>query len=413
MMNDHVQRARFLLEQGRFEQAERELREAVAADPEDARPRTLLAVSLAEQKRHDEALKEARAAIGLAPDWAYPHYVVGIVLEGLGKHSQAEAMAREAVRLDPASDDAYALLAQTLINQARWREALETAERGLALDAENVTCANFRAMALTKLRRRDDATVALETALGRDPENAMTHANRGWAQLEAGDHRAAMASFREALRLNPHSEWAKRGVIKALNARNPLYRVMLSYFFWMSRMTPRVRYTVIFGLAIGRVLVQNIAEQNPAAAPFLYPIIAAYVLFVLFTWTADPLFNLLLRFDPVGRYVLSPAQVRAANGVGACVWVGIAALVTWLITRSETMVVAGVFAMLMLIPVAATLRASSKTAGWVLGALTGLLGLLGTGAIVGMGLREPRVLGIFAGVLALGFGLFAWAERRR
>jgi len=412
-MSDHVQRARFLLEQGRSEHAEQELRRAVAANPDDALPRTLLAVALAEQKRHDEALKEVRAAIGLAPDWAYPHYVAGIALEGQGKHQQAERAAREAIRLDAANDDSYALLAQTLINQARWREALEVAEQGLALDAENVTCANFRAMALTKLRRRDDAAAALETALGREPENAMTHANRGWAQLEGGDHRAAMASFREALRLDPHSEWAKRGVIKALNARRPLYRVLLGYFFWMSRMTPRARYTVIFGLAIGRAILQSIADQNPAAAPFLYPVIAAYLLFVLFTWTADPLFNLLLRFDPVGRYVLSPKQIRAASGVGACVWVGIAALVAWLITRSETMVVAGVFSLLMLIPVSATLRASSKTAGWVLGILTGLLGLLGAATIVGLGLKEPRALGIFAGFLALGFGLFAWAERRR
>ena len=65
--------------------------------------------------------------------------------------------------------------------------------------------------------------------------------------------------------------------------------------------------------------MRNIADKNPAAAPFLQPLLYAYLAFVWFTWVAQPVFNLLLRLHPIGRYALSDDQRRESNWFGLCV----------------------------------------------------------------------------------------------
>ncbi len=147
-----------------------------------------------------------------------------------GGCAKSEAAAREAVRLDPEDADYYALLASIRVQQRQWADALHNAELGLAVAPDHVACANLKAMALVNLGRRQEADATIQTTLAKEPENAATHANQGWALLHMGDHKAAMEHFREALRLNPNMEWARQGILEALRARNPIYRILLKLF---------------------------------------------------------------------------------------------------------------------------------------------------------------------------------------
>lgn len=409
-----MQRAQFLLEQERYDLAEQELRRAIASDPDEPLAHVQLAAALVGQKRFQEALSEAKQAVQLAPDWSEAHAILASVFDDLEQYRQAEAAIREAVRLDPENADHHALHAHILVGQARWKEALASAERGLAIDAEHVTSANLRAVALVKLRRSDDASVVLNTALGRDPENPVTHANRGWALLEGGQHKPAMESFREALRLDPHQEWAREGIVSALKARNPAYRLLLAYFFWMSRMPPGLRTGVWIGLFVVTRLLRGVAKTNPAAAPFIQPLLFLYALFCLFTWIADPMFNLLLRFDPVGRYALSPRQSRSAVGVGLCVWSTLSGAIAWVMTGGMAAGIAGVWSVILLIPVSATLNATAKSSRWILGTLTTILVLVGFIGMVMSAVTEGFApLLWYLGVLAAGSLLFAGVVNRR
>jgi tetratricopeptide (TPR) repeat protein len=284
---------------------------------------------------------------------------------------------QEAIRLDPENPQYFSLLAGICYVQKRWQEALEAAEQGLALDPEHVNCTNVRAMALIKLGREKEAGATIASALAKVPDNAVTHANQGWALLEQRDHRQALEHFREALRLDPNLDWARAGIVEALKARYLIYRLMLTYFLWMAKLSGKAQWAVILVGYFAYRALRSVAKANPAVAPYIEPLLYLYLAFVFLSWTADPLFNLLLRLNRFGRLALSAEQLTASNWIGACVLGGLLGLGAWLVMGYPAgKFAAGYFGLLM-IPVAGTF---SCPAGWPRAAMalyTGLLAALG------------------------------------
>lgn len=334
-MNDSAfrQRGALLAEQGRYDLAEREYRRALADEPDDALTHALLALALADQGGRDaEALAEAHAAVALEPDLAFAHYAEARVHLEAERIDAAERAAATAVRIDPEHPRNFMVLAAVHLGRRRWHDALAAADEGLALRPTHAPLLNIRAHALVSLGRKDEAGDTLRGALADDPENAATHANQGWALLHQGDRKAALGHFRESLRLDPEGEWARAGLAEALMARNPVYAAMLRYFLWMQRLDGRTRWMVILGGMFGYRIVRTAARDNPALAPWLTPLIVAYVAFVLLSWIAPQLFSALLMASRDGRYALSGEQRLSgrwmAAGVGAALALGIAALLT-------------------------------------------------------------------------------------
>ena len=204
------------------------------------------------------------------------------------------------------------------------------AEQGLQHDAEHVGCNNARAMALTRLGRTAEAGQTLASALEREPENAWSHANLGWASLHEGDSKKALEHFREALRLDPTEDYAKAGLVEALQARNPIYGLMLRYFLFMSRLSGRAQWTFIIGAYLINRMLRGLARSNPQWAPWIMPVLVAYIAFVVLTWISQPLFNLLLRLNRYGRHALSDDQRRGANLVGILFFLALVCLLAWL-----------------------------------------------------------------------------------
>ncbi|OWK43309.1 TPR repeat-containing protein [Fimbriiglobus ruber] len=322
-MSAHYERALLLFQQSRYEPAEKELRQVLAADPDDAAAHALLALCLVQLKRFDPATDEAERAVAGAPDVPFSHYALATVRYHRHHYPEAEAAVREAIRLDPAAADYRALLGAILADRENWRGVLAAANAGLECDPAHAGCNNLKAMALVKLGRRVEAGETIEGALARDPDNAFTHANNGWAMLHAGDPTRALVHFREALRLNPDLEFARAGMIEALKARYWVYRQILRYFLWMSRLSPQARWGVVIGLLVGQQAAAAVAKSNPELAPFLEPLLIAYVVFVVTTWTARPLSNLVLRLSRFGRLALSREQRATSNLVGGCVLVSL------------------------------------------------------------------------------------------
>ena len=182
-------------------------------------------------------------------------------------------------------------------------------------------------MALTKLGRQSEAVASTDELFAHDADNPMAHTNKGWALLHQGKPREALDHFREALRIAPTYEYAQQGIVEALKARNPIYRWMLAYFLWMARLSNAARWGVIIGGYFGAKFLSGLARNNPEWAPWIMPFTMLYLVFVLLTWFAYPLFNLLLRFNKFGRYALSRDQRRASNWFGLCLAVFVVAVV--------------------------------------------------------------------------------------
>ena len=360
-MSTGFERAMILHQQRRFADAERELKQVLAGEPHNANAHAMLGLCLAERRQFAEASAEADAAVGLAPDFSFAHYVRARVLNERNRFEEAEVAVTEALRLDPFNAQYYALLANVRFGQRRWPSALEAAENGLSIDPEHSGCVNLRAMALVKLGRKAEAGAAIGGALARDPHNGVTHANQGWALLHQGLHKPALEHFREALRIDPELEWARAGMVEALQARYLVYRWMLRYFLAMSRLSRRAQWGIVIGAYLAFQLLNGVAQSYPAIRPIVWPLLIGYTLFAYLSWTAGPLFNLLLRVNRFGRYALSREQTVASNWVGAALLGAMASIVVWALRVQLVWLLAAVFFVLMVIPISAVFKCPQ---GW-------------------------------------------------
>jgi tetratricopeptide (TPR) repeat protein len=374
-----IERGSLLFQTGRHELAEQEFRAALVQEPSNALAHAMVALCLLSQKKYAEATTEAQQAIALRPDWDVGYSALAAILSARERLKDAVLMAERAIQLDPFDPEHHALLAAIRNQQRNWPAALAAADAGLAINPEHSLCINARGIALVNLGRRDEASATIGGALQRDPHNATTHANQGWALLHAGDHKAALEHFREALRINPDLQWARAGIVEALKARNIIYRVMLKYFLFMSRMSGKVRWGIIIGLFAGDQLLHSLATSHPAISPWVTPIMVAYVAFALMTWLSVPLFNLMLRLDKYGRYALSRDQRVASNWIGVLLGSGVALAIMIPVRHDFRYLLAAILVAVLCIPVSAVFSCQE---GWPRWSMTGYAAVLGILAAV-------------------------------
>ena len=381
-MSTHLAQAELLLQRARYKDAEALLRRAIAEDPTDANAHTLLAFALLYQGRATDALLEAQAAVRFAPGDPGGHYAGAIILMEMEKYDEALSAIRTAIRIAPEMPRYHAVMGNIYLRRQKWQQALDAVEIGLRSDPQNIQCNNIRAMALVKLGRQAEAGQNLASILALNPENAMTHANQGWALLHSGQHKQALEHFREALRLNPQSAWAREGVVEALKARNPIYWVMLRYFLWMSRLGGGARWGLIFGVYFLNRLASGAALQYPGLAPIFVPLNLLYTLFVFLSWTARPLFNLLLRFNRMGRLALTDEDIVASNWVVVCLVASIGCLGAGLFLGQSLFLTAAINMLMLVVPVASLFNFPAGKRRWLLVAYTVILALLAVGGLL-------------------------------
>ncbi len=390
-MSTAFHRGNVLYNQGRYDLAVAEFRRVLSEEPDNTFAHAFLALCLNQSGDKEGSIREADEAVRLAPDAAFCHYVRGHALLAADRSREAEEAAREAIGLDPGDADYRGLMARVELDRDRWAEALEAADAGLALDPTHSVCLNLRGMALVQLGRKDEAVRTLGSSLADDPENALTHANQGWALLHQGDHARALEHFREALRIDPELEWARLGIVEALKARHWIYRGMLAFFLWMGRKGQAAQWAIFLGFVFGRVALRNLAVRYPALAPFVAPILVLTFGFLLMSWTASPLFNLILRFNRFGRMALSREQTVESSWVGGCFVLAAAAAVLNFVAPSHLAGFSMVFFGLMLLPLAMTFKQAAGTPRRLAAAYTAAVALAAMPAfsLILLGVASP------------------------
>lgn len=332
METDRFARARVLMAQGRYDLAADEVAARLGEDPEDPEGYILTAICRHSTNRPG-AWEAARRAIELDPNDARSHFVLSLTELRRGNFDESEAAVRRAIELYSWNAAYFGQLAAVHLSRYRWTEALAAADEGLAIDPDDEGCLNYRAAALTKLGRHDEAAHTLEGTLAKNPEDAYTHANRGWTLLHENEPRKAIGHFRESLRLDPMSAWAKAGMLEALRAKNWFYRRVLQFFLRLSRFPPRVQFGLIIGMVVLAQVVGSLGKQMPAAEPFFLALLLVYVAFVAATWFADHIINVLLLFDRDGRVLLDRPQkvlsVACTLLVLAVLFLAVSAVMGW------------------------------------------------------------------------------------
>jgi len=376
----HIRRALVLHERGRYGMAADELRRHLAANPGDGFAWALLASSLLGLDHRDDAEDAARHATGLAPNLGFTHFTLGRVLAVRNRDDEALAAAKESLRLEPDNAEHHALRAAIEYDRHRWAAALAAAEAGLECDAEHLGCSNIRAMTLVKLGRGGEAADTMRSTLARNPESALSHANRGWALLTARNRRGALEHFRESLRLDPTDHWAQAGLVEAIKAGNPLYRIVLGFALVIQKLGGCVQWGILFGWYFVGLGLGAAEKAHPAWGPWVGVILALYGGFAVLTLLADPVFNLLLAAHPLGRHALSHDQRLQAACVAGCLGSATCLCVAWRLSGGWPPLLLGAFAWgLLAIPVAEIFACQP---GWPRRTMTMAVGGLGGLAIL-------------------------------
>ena len=405
-MDAHAERGRLLIERGRYQHAEKELRQALAENPEDPLACALLGIALLGQEKHLAAERMARDAVRLAPDFDFPLYVLSGVLNATGKRREALDVIDRAIEIDPEDANFWERRAQILIGDDEWEEALLAADSALEIDPESVDAANLRSLCLQQLGRAKEAEATAAGALQKDPDDAFAHANRGWSYLQQGNHRAAETHLREALRLEPDMEWARQGVVTSLKSRNIVYRGMLKYFFWMSRLSSGAQWAVIIGVIVGRRALNKISEMSPELRTPAIVLGVLLFVFVLLTWVADSVANAVLLLHPFGRLALSRSERFFAWATAAVMLAALGLLIPFGLTGDLTwgLAAAGFGAAMILVGGVANASESRRTR---IGVIAALIGALGAAALVGT-LTGSEHAGAFGAYYVFGVVAFTW-----
>ncbi len=405
MHNPQFDRIHILLQQKKFTEAERIVKDMLIQDPHDVYLLSLMSELCLQQDKIDQAASLIDTAIGLSPDSPDLFFIKARILLQQDKYDEAENFLQQAIAMDPEEAGYFALWSSVKLSRKQFAEALDLANQALSIDAENILALNTRSTALLKLNRPEDAEKTISGALREDPNNPYTHANYGWNLLEKREHKKALEHFREALKLDPNFTYAQSGMLEALKANNIFYRLFLQYSFWMGNLTSKYQWGVIIGFFIGFRLLRALAASNENLRPYLTPIIILLALIMFSTWIITPVSNLFLRFNKYGKHLLGKHEKMSANFVGICFLIFILGLLAYLFLGNEKYLPVAVFGFAMMLPCSSMFLPSKNKNALMIYAV--VMALVGLGSIF-LSFQTGEIFNMFSAIFIIGFVAFQW-----
>lgn len=332
----------FLIERGRFAEAEALLRAALAKEPDDAGLYLHLSRVLARLERPKDAQEAARRATGLEPDWALPHEVLAEALVNSSNLKEAEQAVKTAMEIGGDDADLRALLARIYQDRDKPEIALEHATAGLAINPEHDTCRFFRTIALGRLNRHEEADESALGLLSDDPDDSTNHSARGWILLERNSIPEARRHFQEALRIDPDNEDARMGLVRCLQQGN----AVLGWFLRLILRIGKVSFPKLMGIVIVFGVLLPIflkSEGQPDSLRITGLVIrTAFLLFFYVAMAARPLFDCILWLSRDGRLALGPHETRAIRWCCLPLLAGFFYLGLWVMNGSKSIPFTGV-----------------------------------------------------------------------
>ena len=394
-----------LIQQEKYREAEHLLSDLLTEDSTNSHYLSLLSEVYLQQEEFEKALQIVENAIGLVPDAPKLFYLKSRIVFAQDNLDEAEKNINQAIELDPYDARYFALWATMKLDRNQFEEALELANKALKMDAENLLALNARSTALNKLNRTAESFETIERALREDPNNAYTHANYGWGLLEKGNHKEALVHFKESLATDPNFEYAQAGMMEALKATNPIYRLFLKYSFFMNNLTEKYQWGILIGFYIVLRVLRQIAKNNEELQPFLIPLIIVFALMAFSTWIITPISNLFLRFNKYGQLLLNKKEKRSSNFVAISLAVFCMGLLLYFIMSDLKMLTIAVFGFAMMLPLG-TMFAPSKNKNALL-IYTVSLAVVGLVAI-GLTFSTGKMFNLMSVIFVLGFVAFQW-----
>lgn len=328
-----IERARILIDLNRKKEAVKELHEALVYEPENLYVLLMLCGCYYDLGNNKESMALAEKIIGINPESDLGFYYLAINYGAIDNYPLAFKNIDIAINIEPWDADYFAYKAALYIDEKEWEKALEVTSEALAIDPENTQALNHRITALTKLNRKEEILTHVDEVLAADPENAYSHSTIGWSKLETKDYKEAQKHFAEALRLDPNSNNARVGMVNAIKGSNFLYGLVLRYSFWINNHKGNIGW----GIGIGIFVFSRFLKLLTAISPIFFLLFLVLFFLIYLSWIINPISNLILKFDPFGKYLLTKDEDKAVNIVSAGLVLGILFLAAAAFTESTAL----------------------------------------------------------------------------
>lgn len=210
-----ARQADYLMQTGKYAEAEAKLLAALKRNPNNVEARGALSMAQAEQYKLDGAEKNAKAVLAKDPKNPAAHIALGMVYRNRTASqdmtyrlqrdmllAQSAAELEKAIALDPNSPEALNQLGVTYRMQDRFGESEQQFVKALDIDP-NFSEALVN-QGITKLEKGDigGAKSTYEQAIRLNSKNYMAHYRLGEAYAKGGDYHEALKHYNNALYLN-------------------------------------------------------------------------------------------------------------------------------------------------------------------------------------------------------------------
>ncbi|GAB2916082.1 tetratricopeptide repeat protein [Paraburkholderia jirisanensis] len=200
---DTLRRARTLLEQRQFVEAQRLYQGVLAFAPDNVEALHLLGVVLFKSGdvRRAEPLLSRSIQLGLKQAWHFANH--GATLNALGRYEQALSVLDQAVAVDATNLSGLMARGAALLGLGRYDDALATYDAVLRLAPGLSDAWRDRGRTLRGLKRPADALISFDSAHRISAGDAQTCVQRGHALRDLGRHGDSLESYRLALVIRP------------------------------------------------------------------------------------------------------------------------------------------------------------------------------------------------------------------
>jgi tetratricopeptide (TPR) repeat protein len=311
----NLQRGSLLLGQNRPKDALPFLQAAIAANPEAPQGYAELGRCwCAIPAERAKSIGAINRAIGLAPQSSYYHGLKGWFYVCLMNYHAALNAAQQGLAINPTCTQSLNALANAYTKLGQWKKAEAACRRILELNPNDAPGLNLLAQALRHQGRWQETRETVARLLAHMPNNAFGQANAGYAALAAGDHLRANEHFRESLRMDPHFDLARRGLLESLRARVWTTRLNLKLLYWIRRPATFPNVLLFVGAILTIILLccfigATLDKSSPGLGEsFFGVVIMAVIGYALVCAMVSAMMNVILLFDPIGRHALTKGE---------------------------------------------------------------------------------------------------------
>ncbi len=192
-----------LAQQGRSDEAEKELTAVVRLQPDYVKAYINLATLYLSEAKIDEAKNYYERALAIDSNSGEVHSGYAYVLERLGRADLARAEYEKAVRLSPKEARLHYTFGAFLDKRGELDAAVAQYQRAIEIDPNLADAHSELATALLTQGDNKKAEEHYLTAARLDPKRADVHSNLGSLFLREGKTSQAILEYEEALRLDP------------------------------------------------------------------------------------------------------------------------------------------------------------------------------------------------------------------